>query len=179
MADDDVSEDDFEEDELDATIDADDLEEELEEDLESLDATAVGGDDEVFEENEEEEEAVAAVAAPPATDRARRKAKEDEEEVEEEEYDADDVEADLDTILKDRIAAADDEDEDEEEEVTDKRSGETAEGVAPKKANEFTCMQCFLLVNPAQFGRPDNPRCPVGEEDCPSIAVVKKLAKKR
>jgi hypothetical protein len=40
-------------------------------------------------------------------------------------------------------------------------------------------MQCFLLVNPAQFGRLDNPRCPVGEEDCPSIALVKKLARKK
>src|SRR5262249_7236077 len=136
---------------------------------------------EEFEEGEEAEEETEAEeeAAPATTARARRKAKEDEEEVDEDEYDPDDVEADLDTILKDRIAATDDDEDEDEEEVVDKRAGETAEGVARKKANEFTCPQCFLLVNPAQFGRLDNLRCPVGEEDCPSVATVRKLAKKK
>ena len=49
-------------------------------------------------------------------------ARRDEDEDEDEEADPDDVEADLDEILKDRIAAGDDEDEEDEEELDDERS---------------------------------------------------------
>ena len=105
--------------------------------------------------------------------RARKKAAGDDEVEEDEEVvDPDDVEADLDTILKDRIAAADDEEDEEEVEVADARGPETPDGVTPKKANEFVCTGCFLLVNRGQFGPADHMACPVGESDCPAIAVL-------
>ena len=44
-----------------------------------------------------------------------------------------------------------------------------AEGVTPKKANEFMCTGCFLLVNRGQFGAPGSMHCPVGEAACPAI----------
>lgn len=66
--------------------------------------------------------------------------------------DPDDVEADLDTILKDRIAAGDDEEDEEEEEKpgrvtkgTDDDGTEGGSRVAPRKAGEFVCSSCFLV----------------------------------
>ena len=63
-----------------------------------------------------------------------------------------DDEADLDTILKDRIAANDDEEDEEEEEkpgrVTKPTDDDGTEGgnrVAPRKAGEFVCSSCFLV----------------------------------
>ena len=110
--------------------------------------------------------------------RARKKAAADDEtEEDEEEADPDDVEADLDTILKDRIAAAEDEEDEEEAEVADTRGPETPDGVTPKKANEFVCTGCFLLVNRGQFGPADNMTCPVGESDCPAITQLQKAKK--
>ncbi|MFM8863099.1 MAG: DUF4193 family protein, partial [Acidimicrobiia bacterium] len=86
----------------------------------------------------------------------------------------DDVEADLDEILKDRIAATDEEEEDEEEVVPEPRGAvaEIAEGVTPRKANEFTCTGCFLLVNRGQFGPPGAMHCPVGEAECPAVVLI-------
>ncbi len=73
----------------------------------------------------------------------------------------DDVEEDLDKILKDRLVAADDEDdEDDEEEEQDDR-GEGGERLQPKQADEQLCPSCFLLV------RSSAPNCPVGDDDCP------------
>jgi hypothetical protein len=166
MADDDpIDDEDFEEAELDEELDADDLGDD------AADDALVDGDDAaedavvVVDEAEEEEE------APPA------RAKRDDDE-EEDEADPDDVEADLDTILKDRIAAADDEDEEDEEVVPEPRAtGEVAEGVTPKKANEFMCTGCFLLVNPGQFGAPGHMTCPVGEAVCPAIEQLEAKVK--
>jgi len=70
----------------------------------------------------------------------------------------DDVEADLDTILKDRMVAAEDE-EDEEEEPEER--GEAADRLQPKRADEQLCPRCFLLV------RQSAPVCPVGDDECP------------
>ncbi len=106
-----------------------------------------------------------------------RRCGDDEVEEDEEVVDPDDVEADLDTILKDRIAAADDEEDEEEVEVADTRGPETPDGVTPKKANEFVCTGCFLLVNRGQFGPADQMACPVGESDCPAITVLQKAKK--
>ena len=91
----------------------------------------------------------------------------EEEDSDGEDIDPDNVEADLDTILKDRLAAGDDEDEDEE---TPDPSPEATGQVAPKRDNEWTCEGCFLIVSSSQFGPRDNPRCPSGEEPCPSLA---------
>jgi len=177
MADDDIDEDEFEDEELEGDVDVDDLDEDdldgaIDED--DLDE-AFDPDAEVVEEVvEEDEEAAEAAPAP----RGRKKAgAEDEAEEDEEEADPDDVEADLDTILKDRIAAADDEEDEEEAEAVDARGPETPDGVTPKKANEFVCTGCFLLVNRGQFGPPDNMTCPVGESDCPAITQLQKAKK--
>jgi len=122
----------------------------------------------VLAEEEKEDDPVAPVEEPAA----RTKKRTDEEDDDEEELDPDDVEADLDTILKDRIAAADeDEDEDELEEPA-RTSPDAPNGVVPKRANEFMCTGCFLLVNRGQFGPENNLQCPVGESECPAIAEL-------
>ncbi|MBI5088877.1 MAG: hypothetical protein HZB15_08480, partial [Actinobacteria bacterium] len=71
----------------------------------------------------------------------------------------DDVEADLDTILKDRLVAVEDETNEDEEEPEER--GEQADRLQPKRADEQLCPSCFLLV------RQTAPMCPVGDDDCP------------
>ncbi|MFN8038080.1 MAG: hypothetical protein U0Q07_02620 [Acidimicrobiales bacterium] len=168
MADEEDTADDFEEELDEEELDEEVLDDELaDDDLVEGDEgfVAEGGDDVVVEDEDEEEAAAEPVA--------RRKKGDDEAEEDEDEFDPDDVEADLDTILKDRIAASEDEPDDEDElEQAAPGPADTPDGVTPKRANEFMCTGCFLLVNPAQFGRLDNPRCPVGEEDCPAIREI-------
>ncbi|SRR5258706_417256 len=72
----------------------------------------------------------------------------------------DDVEADLDTILKDRLVAADDEGAEDEEDEPEDRS-ESSDRLQPKRADEQLCPSCFLLV------RNSAPICPVGDDECP------------
>lgn len=74
----------------------------------------------------------------------------------------DDVEADLDTILKDRLVANDDgQDEDEEgAEIDDPRS-EPGDRLQPKRPDEQLCPTCFLLV------RAKAPNCPMDDDSCP------------
>lgn len=97
------------------------------------------------------------------------------EEDEEDALGPDDVEDDLDTILKGKIASSDDLDDEEDDEddapVTPLRQAkpETADGVTAKQEGEFTCPGCFMVVHPRQFGRRAAPRCPFGEEDCPGM----------
>ena len=73
---------------------------------------------------------------------------------------ADDVEADLDTILKDRlVVVADEEDEDEDEPVdAEDRSGETTK-VRPRAPGEFVCQSCFLVKHPSQLADADKQFC--------------------
>lgn len=76
----------------------------------------------------------------------------------------DDVEADLDTILKDRLVAADEDgDDDDDDEPEDK--GEAADRLQPKRSDEQLCSNCFLLV------RNSAPTCPIGDDDCPILAA--------
>jgi hypothetical protein len=164
VEDDETTDDELEEEEIDEA----DLDEE-EFDDEDI---AEGDDDDELADEEEEEEEEAEAAVP-----ARRKVSEEEED-DEEEADPDDVEADLDTILKDRIASGDDlDEEEEEEEVPDRNDPDAAEGVAAKKEGEFTCDLCFMIVHPRQFGRRDHLVCPEGYDDCPSIRRVAKVLK--
>ncbi len=73
----------------------------------------------------------------------------------------DDVEADLDTILKDRLVAVDSSDDDDEDlEETDDR-GDSADRLQPKRPDELMCPNCFLLV------RKGAPACPIGDDGCP------------
>ncbi|HEX5365878.1 MAG TPA: DUF4193 family protein, partial [Acidimicrobiales bacterium] len=77
----------------------------------------------------------------------------------EEDEDPDDVEADLDAILKDRIAAQpEDEDEDEEIPEPDDR-GDGAGRIQPKKADEFVCQSCFLVKHRRQLADEDLMLC--------------------
>jgi len=129
----------------DADIDADDLEAVV--DIEDDDL--VDDDDLVEDEVLPVEEAEVAGDTPP-----RRPAKAGEEEGEEddlEEVDPDDVEADLDTILKDRIAAADEEEEDDDEEVVDVDDRGDTNKIQPRRPGEFVCQSCFLLKPQSQL----------------------------
>ena len=144
--------------ELDEELDDDDLSTDLDEDLV-----------EVPEEDDDDSDDASAAAKAPSED-----------EDDEEDLGPDDVEADLDTILKGKIASEDDLDDDDEEEeealvvpVKKPAPVEQADGVTAKQEGEFTCPGCFMVVHPRQFGRRVNPTCPSGEEDCPGIQKEK------
>ena len=155
-------------------LEEDDLEEELDDELngeEGLPDTAVIVTDEVVVvavEEEEDEEVPS----------ARRKRPTDVDDDEDEDVDPDDVEADLDAILKDRIAATPDEDDEEDEVVDTGPDADGTERVAAKSAEEFTCSTCFMIVHPRQFGRKGNLVCPEGYSPCSSIAIVEKRLKR-
>lgn len=118
-------------------------------------------DDEMAEEHEGDPEEDAAVADEADDENGEipvgaLPANDDEDD---EDEDDDEVEADLDTILKERLSSADDEDDDEEEEgvIT------TAEGdrIPSKQEDEILCEGCFLLVRESQYDARDNvPSCP-------------------
>ena len=74
----------------------------------------------------------------------------------------DDVEADLDAILRQKLVAADDtppNDDEDDAVVDDKTDG--FERLQPKRPDENQCAQCFLLV------RKSAPGCPVEDDACP------------
>ena len=155
MADDDIPD----EEELDEEVPDEDDEEfaeddELDEVFDLEDDIAVADDSD--DDDDDDDDDVVTPARPTTDD--------------DDEEDDDDVEADLDAILKDRIAAGDDEDEDEEEEEKPKQAPAPIGDITPKRSDEWTCEQCFFIVSRSQFGPKDNPRCPQGEEPCPSIA---------
>ncbi len=139
----DLEDEEFEEPELGDDIDEDD-------DLDPL----VGDDEETdFVDEVVEDEAVVAVPPKPAGKGAAKRDRpgDDKEDEDEDELDPDDVEADLDTILKDRLEAYDESDDDEEEESP---VISTEEGDLPqKREGEFPCPSCFLLVNSKQVSR--------------------------
>lgn len=147
-----------------------DLDEELLDEELLDDDLALGGDDLVVDDDEEEGEADDVVVEP-AAPRKKRAGEDEEEDDDEDELDPDDVEADLDTILKDRISSGDDTEEDEEEEAEAAATGETSD-LPPRRADEWACDGCFLIVSVSQFGRRSNPQCPSGEDECPSIARI-------
>ena len=128
------------------------LDDEQDEELESDDELET--EDELEEDDDEAGETTA---------RARkRKGAEDEDEDDDDDLLApDDVEADLDRILKDRMVASDEDDEDEDEETQVDERGEAIDGLQPKRADETLCPNCFLLV------RANAPGCPVEDDACP------------
>jgi len=94
----------------------------------------------------------------------RRKAEDEEEDEEEDMLAPDDVEADLDRILKDRMVTSDEQDEADDDDVEDATPGDRGEDAGrlqPKRSDEQLCGTCFLLV------RASAPLCPVGDDDCP------------
>ena len=127
------------------------------EDLEGDEETVVDDDAEADLEDEDEDGDDDDVPLPAEDD--------DDEEVH-----PSDVEADLEEILRDRIAASDDDEEDEEEEAPG--PAKAAPSVAPPRSDEWTCNQCFLIVSMTQFGSRESPVCPSGEEPCESIERI-------
>ena len=86
------------------------------------------------------------------------------------EVDADNLEDDLNTILRDRIAAGDDlADEDDADETDTGQPAEMLGSVTPRRDDEWLCEGCFLLISKSQLGSRKDPRCPSGEEICPSL----------
>ena len=75
---------------------------------------------------------------------------EETDEEEEEEPDDEDVEASLDTILKERLVVEEVEDDEETPEPED-RSGDGVERVLPKQPGEFVCRSCFLVKHGNQL----------------------------
>ncbi len=135
--------------------DVDELDvDELDEDALEVDdefAELEGDFDELDEAAEEEDQATAGPV--------RRSVAAEDEDEDDELLTPDDVEADLDTILKDRLVASDDEGNEDDEEPEDR--AEQSDRLQPKRADETLCPSCFLLV------RQSAPNCPVGDDDCP------------
>lgn len=131
-------------------------------DVEGIDAAPDEDDDDdvvVDAEDEEEEEEDDADEAPTTRTKKRVPPAEEEEDEDDELLSPDDVEADLDRILKDRMVTVEEEDDDEEVETDDR--GEASDRLQPKRADEQLCPSCFLLV------RATAPACPVGDDACP------------
>ena len=91
------------------------------------------GADPPLDEDEDEDEEDETGAKPAASS-----------EDDEDEPDPSDVEADLDEILRDRIAAGDDEDEEDEDGEPVAVTG--SEDIAGRRESEIHCPNCFLLV---------------------------------
>lgn len=137
---------DFEEDLAEADVDPDELDEEdLAEEGFELDEEDDEAGIELDEDAVEEEEDEAPAAAAP------RRAASDEDDEDEDLVDPDDVEADLDTILKDRLVTAEEEADDEEEEVEVDDRGDPVDRIQPRRPGEFVCQSCFLLKHPSQL----------------------------
>ncbi len=103
-------------------------------------------DDDVPEDELEEGEDAEEAALNDKGESGPRPARGEEGE-DDEEPDPDDVEADLDAILKDRIAAGDDEDEEDDEGAPGTPGGD--DQVAARQDTEMACPHCFLLVQAA------------------------------
>ena len=91
-----------------------------------------------------------APTSPRSGPRWRPRPAEESEEEDEEEPDDEDVEASLDTILKERLVVEEVEDDEDTPEPED-RSGDGVERVLPKQPGEFVCRSCFLVKHPNQL----------------------------
>lgn len=132
---------------LDEDLDVDedlDLDDDL--DIDGLETTEEDEESDAEPEDTESEEA----AKSPRPRRRKRKGTDEEEDVLEldEELHPDDVEDPLDVLLQERTAAASLEDDEEEAveeiEVDDRAEGPTK--IRPRRAGEFLCASCFLVL---------------------------------
>lgn len=144
----------FDEEQLDEEI----LDEEIPDDLEDEDVLAdedefgLGEDLESELEPDEEEEQ-------DDEGSGRRVTTVDEDEDDEDLVDADDVEAALDTILKERLVASEEPEDDEEEEIEVDDRGDTVDRIQPRRPGEFVCQSCFLVKHPSQLADPVRQLC--------------------
>jgi len=120
-------------DDLDEAVDLDEELEELDEEIIDEDADA----DDVVVDDDEDEGSTIAPDAKPADD--------EDDDV----PDADDVEASLDVILKERLVVEDIVEDEESPEPEDR--GEGNERVLPKQSDEFVCSSCFLVKSTNQL----------------------------
>ena len=121
----------------------DDLEELADDDdLIADDPLAIDDDDDVVAVIDVGEEGTAKAVA--------KAAGEETDDDEEEEPDDEDVEASLDTILKERLVVEEVEDDEETPEPED-RTGDGVERVLPKQPGEFVCRSCFLVKHGNQL----------------------------
>lgn len=159
------------------------FDEEVEEpdlDISEIDYTEIAEEiDEEYEPLDEEEiDDHETEADPPDKTKhpSRSEDNENEEEEEDEEEDDEETEADLEAIVRDRLATPEDIDEADETSEADKAGAASAGGgedLEPRRDDEFLCEGCFLLVTPGQFGSRSSPRCPSGEEICPAMDKIK------
>jgi len=168
-----MSDEEFEDNDDDA-LDDDDLEDgDLDdEDLEDDDDL---GDDDVVDLDLDEDGQVVDIAggdadaggdaggSPRATKAAKGEDDEDEDGLDlDEELHPDDVEVPLDALLKERTAKAtleDEEEEVEEEEVELDERGEGPTKIMPRRADEFLCSSCFLVLPRTQLAEESRMLC--------------------
>ncbi|MDP9020012.1 MAG: DUF4193 family protein [Actinomycetota bacterium] len=155
--------DDLDDDQTDEILDPPDDEDSLDEEvLDDDDASVDEFPDEEFPDEDETEDDA---DEPPPVKRGKAKAAEpagDDEEGgddDEDEPDPDDVEADLDTILKDRLVVADDDEEEEEDEVPEADDKVEGTKVRPRAPGEFVCQSCFLVKHPSQLAEGEVALC--------------------
>ncbi|NBY44525.1 MAG: hypothetical protein EBQ64_00810 [Acidimicrobiia bacterium] len=73
----------------------------------------------------------------------------------------DDVEADLSSILQEKLSSPQETAPDEEEEIIGDDRTDGVERLQPRRPDETQCTHCFLLV------RQNAPGCPVEDDACP------------
>ena len=122
-------------------------EEEEEEEEEDLEDAPIDDDDDDEEEDDEDDES-GPVAVSDSND--------------DDDDDPADVEADLDAILKDRIASGEDDDGDEEQKSAPTKKEAPVqsdeESVEARRKGEVTCPSCFLIIE-SQIAK-DTGECP-------------------
>jgi len=130
-----------------------DLDEIVDDDLIAEDGLALPDEDDDADvvEVDDVDEVVDVVEIPEVGAKVAPKAGEESDEDEEEEPDDEDVEASLDTILKERLVVEEVEDDEDTPEPVDDRSGDGVERVLPKQPGEFVCRSCFLVKHPNQL----------------------------
>jgi hypothetical protein len=94
------------------------------------------------------------------TDVAKPKSAEDEDD-EDDLRTEDDVEADLSSILQEKLSSPQETAPEEEEEVVGDDRTDGVERLQPRRPDETQCTHCFLLV------RQNAPGCPVEDDACP------------
>jgi hypothetical protein len=147
------------EEELDVDEDDDDVD--LDDDLDLEEGADLElGDEAAGEEAAGEKETVEEAPAP-----ARKAAREEEDEDVldlDEELHPDDVEAPLDALLQERTASAKLEDEEEELEEEEPDTDERGDGqtkIVPRRPGEFLCSSCFLVLPRNQLADEERMLC--------------------
>lgn len=89
------------------------------------------------------------------------KPKSDEDDDDDDLHTEDDVEADLSSILQDKLASPQETAPEEDEEIIGDDRTDGVERLQPRRPDETQCSHCFLLV------RQTAPGCPVEDDACP------------